>query len=108
MFCERCGFEIEEDDRFCRKCGRAVDGAAADEGQRLCTRKRKDRMLAGVCSGCASYFGKNLTAIRVIWAIAALIPPIFPGVVAYLVCWLLLPVDESEDTSAADPTLAAH
>ena len=108
MFCEKCGFEIEEDDQFCRKCGRAVNGGSVDASQRSCTRKRNGRMLAGVCAGCASYFGKNLTTLRVIWAIAAVIPPIFPGVVAYLVCWLLLPIDVSEDESEAPPTVAAH
>ena len=108
MFCEKCGFEIEEVDRFCRNCGRALDGSADSDLQRACTRRRKDRVLAGVCSGCASYFGKNLNLLRAVWAIAALIPPIFPGVVAYLVCWLLLPLDESEDAAAPEPTVAAH
>lgn len=108
MFCETCGFEIEEDDRFCRKCGKALDGAAAEQIQGVCMRKRKGRMVAGVCSGCASYFGKDPTTLRVIWAIAAVIPPIFPGVVAYLVCWLLLPVDPAEEAPAADRTAAAH
>ena len=108
MFCEKCGFEIEEDDQFCRKCGWGVAGAPSEILQPICTRSRKGRMLAGVCSGCASYFGKNVTILRVIWLIAALIPPVFPGVVAYLVCWLLLPVDASQDAPASDPTVAAH
>lgn len=98
MFCETCGFEIEEDDYFCRKCGKAVGASAADEPPRLCTRVRGGRMVAGVCNGCATYFRKDVTLVRIVWVLAALIPPLFPGVVAYVICWLLMPVSSDSET----------
>ncbi len=48
-------------------------------------------MLAGVCSGCAAYFAKDVTVVRIAWTLSALIPPLFPGVAAYAICWLLMP-----------------
>ena len=97
MFCETCGFEIEEDDYFCRKCGKAVGDSAASESPRLCTRVRDGRMVAGVCAGCATYFRKDVTLVRIVWVLAALIPPLFPGVVAYVICWLLMPVSSESE-----------
>ncbi len=49
-------------------------------------------MLVGVCAGCAQYLRKDVTLVRIVWSLAALIPPLFPGIVAYVVCWLLMPV----------------
>ena len=91
MFCETCGFEVEEEDTFCRKCGRAVRGAAPAYRARLCTRTRQGRLLAGVCAGYAKHFAKDVRIVRIIWTLSALIPPFFPGVAAYLISWLLLP-----------------
>lgn len=106
MFCEQCGCEVEEDDAFCRKCGSAVRGSGAGRRTRACTRDREGRMLAGVCSGYAAYFGKDVTLIRISWTVLALIPPLFPGVGAYVISWLLMPqarADEPQAAQAAAP-----
>lgn len=104
MFCEACGVEIEEDDLFCRRCGLAVGGSGRAEQGKSCVRSRTERMVVGVCGGCASYFGKDVTLVRIVWSLAALIPPLFPGVVAYVVCWLLMPVeDETEPSRDGSP-----
>ena len=62
-------------------------------------------MIAGVCAGIAKYFDRDVAIIRIVWALAALIPPLFPGIAAYLIGWLLLPV-ESEPSS--DDLAAEH
>ncbi len=77
-------------------------------GARSCRRKHEGRALAGVCRGFASYFGKDVTVIRIVWALAALLPPIFPGIVAYLVCWLLMPSDTSTDNHSSIPVVASE
>lgn len=61
-------------------------------------------MLAGVCAGCAKHFAKDVRICRIMWTVAALIPPFFPGVAAYLVCWLLMPAPA--DSSPASATVS--
>ena len=52
-------------------------------------RSAKNKMLAGVCSGLAKYLGMDPTVIRVIWAVLSLFA--FIGVVAYIICALIIP-----------------
>ena len=103
MFCEDCGYEIEEGDTFCSKCGRAVAGSGRGTRARICRRQRKGRMIAGVCAGVAEYFDKDVAVIRAAWALAALIPPLFPGIAAYVIGWLLLPVSNESSTDDLAP-----
>lgn len=52
-------------------------------------RPREGRWVAGVCTGVARYFGLDPTLIRVLWAIFACAGG--GGILAYLVCWLVIP-----------------
>ena len=52
-------------------------------GHRTLVRNRKGRLLAGVCGGVADYFGLDVTLVRVIWAVAALMTG-GAGVLAYV------------------------
>lgn len=51
-------------------------------------RTNQNKVLAGVCGGIADYFEIDPTIVRIIWVLA-----IFAGVgiVAYIVCWLIIP-----------------
>lgn len=51
-------------------------------------RNPDNKILAGVCSGLADYINIDPTIIRVIWALVGLSGA---GIVAYLVCALLIP-----------------
>lgn len=53
------------------------------------TRDTKNKMLGGVCSGIGSYFGVDPTIVRVVWVLLALGAGF--GVVAYIICWLIIP-----------------
>jgi phage shock protein PspC (stress-responsive transcriptional regulator) len=53
-------------------------------------RSRKDRMLAGVCGGLAEYFGIDPVIVRIL-ALILLVPGGLPGLLPYLVLWLLVP-----------------
>lgn len=53
-------------------------------------RSRRNRMIAGVAGGLAEYFGVEPTLVRIIWVLL-LLPGGLPGIVPYVVCWLLLP-----------------
>lgn len=56
-------------------------------------RSEKNKKIAGVCGGLADYFGIDPTIIRVIWAIFIFVYG--GGLLAYILCWLLIP-KESE------------
>lgn len=54
-------------------------------------RNTHDAMVAGVCSGLADYMGLDKTAVRVVVALLVVFTALFPGVVAYVVMWLIIP-----------------
>ena len=51
-------------------------------------RNSQNKMLAGVCSGLAEYINIDPTIVRVIWALVGLSGA---GILAYLVCALIIP-----------------
>jgi phage shock protein PspC (stress-responsive transcriptional regulator) len=53
-------------------------------------RSRKDRMVAGVAAGIAEYFDIDPTLVRLVWVLL-LIPGGLPGLLPYLVCWIIIP-----------------
>ena len=61
-------------------------------------RSVSDKKLAGVCGGIAEYFGLDSTLIRVGWAIVSLFGP---GVLAYIVCALIIP-EKPENPNVVD------
>jgi phage shock protein PspC (stress-responsive transcriptional regulator) len=56
-------------------------------------------MIAGVCGGFAEFFGVDVTLIRVLWLLAVLIHG--TGVVAYLICLMLMKQDPDWDKESA-------
>lgn len=53
-------------------------------------RRRDDRMVAGVCAGAADYLGMDVSLVRVLTVLGAVLG--FGSlIVAYVVAWLLLP-----------------
>jgi phage shock protein C len=54
-------------------------------------RSRDDRVIAGVCGGLAEYFNVDPVIIRII-AVILLIPGGLPGLIPYLILWLIVPL----------------
>lgn len=54
-------------------------------------RSINDRVLAGVIGGIAHRFGWNSTLLRAIYVVISLISIAFPGILVYLILWLLMP-----------------
>jgi phage shock protein C len=54
-------------------------------------RSRSDRMLAGVCGGLARYLGMDSTVVRVVYVLASVLTAAFPGILVYLIFWLIVP-----------------
>jgi len=55
-------------------------------------RSRTNRMLAGVCGGLGEFFGIRAFWFRVAFLIA-FIPGGVPGILLYLLFWLIVPVE---------------
>ncbi|GAA4864561.1 PspC domain-containing protein [Luteimonas vadosa] len=58
------------------------------------TRSVDDRVLAGVMGGIARRFGWSSTLLRVIYVIGSIVSVAFPGILVYLVLWLVMPEGE--------------
>ena len=73
---------------------------------KVLVRSRKSRMVAGVCAGLAEYFGMDVTLVRLIVAVIAVITG-GAGVLAYLVAWAIIP-EEGEKTSIAENLVSSE
>ena len=52
--------------------------------------RRQDPLLAGVCGGIAAFFGIRPLWVRLLFIIL-LLPGGLPGLIPYLVLWLIIP-----------------
>jgi phage shock protein C len=57
-------------------------------------RSRTNRQIAGVVGGLAEYLGVDPTLLRVIYVVGSIVSAAFPGVLVYLLLWLLIPEAE--------------
>lgn len=57
-------------------------------------RSRSDRMLAGVVGGLAKRFDLNPTGARMIYVLVSILSAAFPGILVYLILWLLIPLED--------------
>jgi phage shock protein PspC (stress-responsive transcriptional regulator) len=55
---------------------------------------RKNALLAGVCGGIADSFGWNPTLVRILYVVISTLSAAIPGILIYIVLWLLIPKDE--------------
>ena len=54
-------------------------------------RSRHDRMVAGVLGGIAHRYGWNAALLRVAYVLLSVLSAAFPGILVYLIAWLLIP-----------------
>ena len=74
-------------------------GMSNVNGNKMLVRTRDGRIVAGVCSGLAEYFGIDANLIRAILAVVTVFSAGF-GALAYLAAWVVIP-EEGEKTSIA-------
>lgn len=55
------------------------------------TRDTRNAMIGGVCAGLARHFGWSVTGTRVAYVLASILSAAFPGILVYIILWLLLP-----------------
>jgi phage shock protein PspC (stress-responsive transcriptional regulator) len=51
----------------------------------------RHRMLAGVCGGIADWLGWSPTLVRVLYVLVSVLSAAFPGIIVYIVLWILMP-----------------
>ena len=60
------------------------------EATKVLRRSRRHRIIAGVCGGLGEFFGINPFWFRLAFLIA-LIPGGAPGILIYLILWVIIP-----------------
>ncbi len=90
MYCTSCGKGVGPEVAYCPHCGGAQPGIRPN---RKCFRPIQGRKVAGVCLGLAQYLEIDVTVVRVIWLMVAILGG--GGFVAYLIAWLVMP-DEAD------------
>lgn len=108
MFCTRCGIELHgENDKFCAQCGQPTSLAdipfLAGPGSKRLTRSVKNKKIGGVLAGFAQYFGLDATPLRLLAAGTIVMTGLIPGIVAYLVCWMVMPLEPAPAPATPAP-----
>lgn len=57
--------------------------------------RSKDKMIAGVCAGIADYLNTDPTIIRILYVVLSIASIGFPGLIAYLILWAIIPEEKS-------------
>jgi len=86
MYCNYCGKVIQDDASHCAYCGKRIGGVI---GRKRLVRPRAGRKIAGVCAGFAEYFDLDVTVVRLVWLVAAVMTGV--GVLSYPIAWIVMP-----------------
>lgn len=57
----------------------------------------RDSKIGCVCGGIAEYLNVDSTVIRLLWVLLTIFTAAFPGVLAYLVIWVIIPRAPSQN-----------
>jgi phage shock protein C len=86
MYCNYCGKAIQDDANICAYCGVRVGASLA---RTKLVRPRVGRKVAGVCLGFAEYFDIDVTVVRLVWLVTALMTCV--GFIPYIIAWIVMP-----------------
>ncbi|MBA3296768.1 MAG: PspC domain-containing protein [Acidobacteria bacterium] len=56
-------------------------------------RSKENRIIAGVCGGFAEHLGWRPTTVRILYVLLSIISVAFPGILVYIILWILMPQD---------------
>jgi phage shock protein C len=58
------------------------------------SRNTNDRWIAGVCGGIARWLGWDAGLVRLLYLIISICSAAFPGILVYIILWLVMPADD--------------
>jgi phage shock protein C len=71
-----------------------LDNGMGQQEKKL-TRSSSDKVVAGVLGGLAEYFGFDISLVRLVFVLAAIFSAAFPGLLVYIIMWIVIPVEDS-------------
>src|ERR1700730_5408756 len=110
MICTNCRRDLVDYSNFCYFCGarQPVSPLGQQRAYKRLMRSSIDRQGAGVCGGVAEYLEIDSTLVRLIWVLLIFVPfPVFPALMGYFVCWLIMPQAPLPVPVASEPDSAA-
>ncbi|MGE5399205.1 MAG: PspC domain-containing protein [Ignavibacteriales bacterium] len=54
-------------------------------------KRSKNKMIAGVCAGIAEWLGWDPTIVRIAYVLISIFSVAFPGILVYLILWIVMP-----------------
>jgi phage shock protein C len=57
----------------------------------------KDVKIGSVCGGIGEYLNIDSTVIRLLWILATLFTVAFPGILAYIIVWIIIPKNPEQN-----------
>jgi len=58
-------------------------------------RKSRNKVIFGCLGGVAGYFGWDPTVVRIVYALVSILSAAFPGILVYLILFILMPSADS-------------
>ncbi|MFA6596518.1 MAG: PspC domain-containing protein [Ignavibacteriaceae bacterium] len=59
-------------------------------------KKSSNKMIAGVCGGLAEWLGWDPTIVRIGYVLISIFSIAFPGILVYIILWVVMPTHDSE------------
>jgi phage shock protein C len=94
MFCTQCGQQTPEEALYCSRCGKAAKTNPGGGAPKRLFRLRDDKKIAGICAGLAKYLDVDVTLVRILTVATVCVTGFLPGLVAYVVVWAIMPLEE--------------
>ena len=66
-----------------------VGGSSSCPGQ--IDRPRFNRKIAGVCAAFAEHLDLDVSLVRILWVFLTFAAGLFPGLIAYILAWIIIP-----------------
>lgn len=57
----------------------------------MALKRSRNRIIAGVCGGIAEWLGWSPTIVRVLYVLVSILSAAFPGIIIYLILWMVMP-----------------
>lgn len=94
MYCTTCGQQLRDAAKFCPACGKPSGTETLPAIRRpSLVRVRAGKKIAGVCAGFARYLDVDVILVRIVWLAITLTAGV--GLIAYLVAWIAMPMEET-------------